>query len=92
MRAPLLAITALSALGLSLSACSEKASDNLENAGSAIGNDVSNAVDDAGGAFLHQPVVAGQIGFAFAAVDQQGMNAVLAAEIQFHRRRKYCPP
>ena len=48
MRAPLLAITALSALGLSLSACSEKASDNLENAGSAIGNDVSNAVDDAG--------------------------------------------
>lgn len=47
MRAPLLAgLAVLSALGLS--ACSEKASDNLDNAGSAIGNDVSNAVDDAG--------------------------------------------
>lgn len=47
MRAPLLAgLALLSALGLS--ACSQKASDNLDNAGTAIGDDVSNAVDNAG--------------------------------------------
>ena len=34
--------------GMGLSACSEKAADSLENAGSAIGNDVSRAVDQAG--------------------------------------------
>lgn len=35
-------------VGMGLSACSEKAADSLENTGSAIGNDVSRAVDQAG--------------------------------------------
>ncbi|WP_373278258.1 hypothetical protein [Sphingobium fuliginis] len=42
-------LTAMSALTvLGASACSEKAADNLENAGSAIGSDVGNTVDRAG--------------------------------------------
>ena len=42
----LAAMSALTVLGVS--ACSEKAADNLENAGSAIGSDVSNTMDRAG--------------------------------------------
>src|SRR3546814_8471374 len=42
----LAAMSALATLGAS--ACSEKAADNLENAGSAIGSDVGNTVDRAG--------------------------------------------
>ena len=42
----LVGLLILSAAGLG--ACSQKASDSLENAGSAIGNDVGSAVNDAG--------------------------------------------
>ena len=47
--------------------------------------------DDFGGAFAHQPVIAGNIRFAFAAVDNQGAHIVFTRQIQFDRRRKSRP-
>ena len=48
----------------------------------------ANSVDDGFGPFLHQPVVAGQVRLALAAIDDQGLDLPLPTKIEFHPRGK----
>ena len=52
-----------------------------------MGHDAG-TVNDFVGIFAHQTIIAGQIGFALGAVEQQGFKLFLGAQIQLYCRRK----